>query len=43
MAAEVGVLIVHGILTSWNPLSHSEYWTDDNFTEPVAEFLKSFI
>jgi len=34
---------VGGILTSWNPLSHSEYWTDGNFTGPVAEFIGGFI
>ncbi len=28
---------VGSILTSWNPLSHEGYWTDNNFTEPVAD------
>lgn len=26
-----------GLLTSWNPASHVEYWTDDDVTVPVAE------
>ncbi len=30
---------VGGILTSWNPLSHDEYWTADNVTQPIAEGL----
>lgn len=30
---------VGGLLTSWNPLSHTAYWTDNNFTKPVAEFI----
>lgn len=34
---------VGGILTSWNPLSHSEYWTDGDFTGPVAEFIGGFV
>jgi hypothetical protein len=34
---------VGGILTSWNPMSHSEYWTNGDFTGPVAEFIGEFI
>jgi hypothetical protein len=30
---------VGGLLASWNPLSHTAYWTDNNFTKPVAEFI----
>lgn len=30
---------VGGILTSWNPLSHSAYWTDNDFTKPVARTI----
>lgn len=30
---------VGGLLTSWNPLCHSEYWTDNDFTHPVAKQL----
>ncbi|MCM2358296.1 MAG: hypothetical protein NDI77_09115 [Geobacteraceae bacterium] len=32
-----------GILTSWNPASHSDYWTDNDFTRPVAEFIGGFV
>jgi len=34
---------VGSLLTSWNPASHTEYWTDDAFTKPVAEFLATFL
>ncbi len=27
------------LLSSWNPRSHSEYWTDNDFTKPVAEAI----
>jgi hypothetical protein len=30
---------VGGILTSWNPLCHYKYWTDDNFIKPVARYI----
>lgn len=30
---------VGGWLSSWNPLSHTEYWTDDNVTDPIAAGL----
>ena len=30
---------VGGLLASWNPLSHDKYWTDDDFTGPVARFI----
>jgi pimeloyl-ACP methyl ester carboxylesterase len=30
-------------LTSWNPISHTEYWTDDDFTKPVAELIRDVI
>ena len=33
-AANVG-----GLLSSWNPISHSGYWTDNNVTKPVAASL----
>jgi hypothetical protein len=32
-----------GILYSWNPLSHSHYWTDNNMTKPVAEMLSGLL
>jgi hypothetical protein len=34
---------VGGLLTSWNPVSHAEYWTDDDFTVPVAEQIKQVL
>jgi hypothetical protein len=30
---------VGGLLASWNPLSHDEYWTDNDFTAPVAKLI----
>ena len=27
---------VGGVFTSWNPASHSQYWTDNSFTKPAA-------
>ena len=34
---------VGGILSSWNPMSHSQYWIDNDFTKPVAKFLTRFL
>lgn len=34
---------VGGIHASWNPLSHSKYWTDNDFTKPMAAFLKRLL
>ena len=34
---------VGGFAVSWNPASHTAYWTDNDFTEPVAEFLSEFL
>lgn len=34
---------VGGPLASWNPLSHSDYWTDDDFTEPVADLIATLL
>lgn len=28
-----------GLLRSWNPTSHTEYWTDNDVTRPTAELL----
>ena len=28
-----------GLFRSWNPASHTAYWTDDSVTKPVAELL----
>ncbi|MBW3543825.1 MAG: hypothetical protein KY476_26550, partial [Planctomycetes bacterium] len=32
-----------GVLSSWNPASHEGYWTDNDFTRPVAAFLAEFL
>ena len=34
---------VGGWLSSWNPASHSQYWTDNDFTKPVAQFIAGFL
>ena len=34
---------VGGILTSWNPFSHTGYWTDNDFTKPVAEAIREVL
>ncbi|MFQ5488293.1 MAG: hypothetical protein ACE5ET_07630, partial [Gammaproteobacteria bacterium] len=34
---------VGGILSSWNPMAHSKYWTDNDFTKPVARYIASFL
>jgi len=28
-----------GAFSAWNPTAHSQYWTDNSFTKPVAEQL----
>ena len=33
---------VGGLLTGLTPLSHNLYWTDNDFTDPVADYLASF-
>ena len=34
---------VGSILRSWNPLSHEEYWTDNDFTTPVATLIRELL
>lgn len=34
---------VGGLFTSWNPISHVEYWTDDDFTKPLAQLIRQII
>lgn len=34
---------VGGMFSSWNPVSHSEYWTDKNFTERAAKLIGEFV
>ena len=31
---------VGGLLTFWNPFSHADYWTDNDFTVPVADAIE---
>ncbi|HUG89750.1 MAG TPA: hypothetical protein VML55_02890 [Planctomycetaceae bacterium] len=32
-----------GLLTSWNPASHDQYWTDKDLTAPAAEMIARFL
>ncbi len=34
---------VGGPLSSWTPLSHTEYWTDNDLTEPVASLISKLL
>ncbi|MCH7957406.1 MAG: hypothetical protein IIB63_07635, partial [Proteobacteria bacterium] len=34
---------VGGLLSNWNFLSHTKYWTDNDFTKPAAEFIATFL
>ena len=34
---------VGGLFTSWNPFSHADYWTDNDFTIPVAEAIEGVL
>jgi hypothetical protein len=34
---------VGGILTSWNPTCHFKYWTDNDFTDPVAQYISEIL
>lgn len=34
---------VGSLFTSWNPVSHVEYWTDDDFTEPMADLIRDIV
>ena len=40
---EDNAINVGGIFTSWNPLSHGKYWTDNDFTNPVADLIATFL
>ena len=31
------------VFSSWNPLSHNGYWTDNDFTKPVAEQIAAVL
>lgn len=32
-----------GMFRSWNPMSHSEYWTDNDVTRPTADLLHEIL
>lgn len=32
-----------GLLTSWNPMSHNSYWTDNDLTKPAAKLIAEFM
>ena len=34
---------VEGFAASFTPMSHSAYWTDNDFTKPVAKYLAEFL
>lgn len=34
---------VGSVFSSWNPASHSDYSTDDDFTIPVAQYLSRLL
>ncbi len=34
---------VGDLVTSWNPMCHSAYWTDNEFTKPVAAYLQTVL
>ncbi|MEQ9188518.1 MAG: hypothetical protein RLP15_12345 [Cryomorphaceae bacterium] len=34
---------VGGIATSWNPASHTDYWTDNDFTKPVTRHIEAVL
>jgi len=34
---------VGNIASSWNPLAHANYWTDQDFTRPVSAYLASIV
>ncbi|MHA1537749.1 MAG: hypothetical protein ACTSUD_09345 [Alphaproteobacteria bacterium] len=34
---------VGGFLSSWNPLSHTKYWTDKDVQKPLAKHLRSLL
>jgi hypothetical protein len=34
---------VGGFLTSWNPILHNSYWTDNYFTKPATSLITECI
>ena len=35
--------IMEWMLKSWNPLSHSQYWGDDDVLDPLEEHLRALL
>jgi hypothetical protein len=34
---------VGNLLTAWNPIAHTAYWTDNDFATPVAQLLRDLV
>jgi hypothetical protein len=34
---------INWVVKSWNPLSHTAYWTDDNVVDPLVQALRPFV
>jgi hypothetical protein len=34
---------IGGVIASWNPMSHTAYWTDNDLTKPVAKYIAEFL
>ena len=32
---------VGGLFTSWNPISHTQYWSDEDFIDPVVKLIRA--
>ncbi len=32
-----------GLFTFWSPVSHIKYWTDNDFTKPVAQLIRDVV
>lgn len=43
VVAEDNEINAGGVLSSLTPLSHSKYWTDNDFTRPAAQFIGQFL
>ncbi len=41
--AENKPISVGNMFTKWNTLCHSKYWTDENFTKPVAKYISGIL
>ena len=34
---------VGNLFTAWNPIAHTAYWTDNDFTKPVAQLVRDLV